>query len=152
MQIATLEHVNITVTDPLRTAAMLCRIFGWHIRWEGPSMDNGYTVHVGTESSYLALYAIGTPQKGRIESYKLQGGLNHVAFLVEDLDAIESHVRAEGYRPYSHGNYEPGRRFYFHDHDGVEYEIVSYVTQKEAFRRDVVREMSTMARFGALMR
>ena len=53
---ATLEHVNITVKDPQYTAAMLCRIFGWHIRWEGPSMNNGYTVHVGSDSSYLALY------------------------------------------------------------------------------------------------
>jgi len=33
---AHLEHVNITVADPKRTAAVLMDLFDWHIRWEGP--------------------------------------------------------------------------------------------------------------------
>lgn len=33
---ATLEHVNLTVPDPDATAAWLCEVFGWHIRWQGP--------------------------------------------------------------------------------------------------------------------
>ena len=31
-----------------------------------------------------------------------------------------------GFKPINHADYEPGRRFYFHDHDGIEYEVVSY--------------------------
>ena len=31
-----------------------------------------------------------------------------------------------GFTPYSHGDYEPGRRFYFTDGAGIEFEIVSY--------------------------
>jgi hypothetical protein len=28
--------------------------------------------------------------------------------------------------PFSHDDYDPGRRFYFLDPDGIEYEVVSY--------------------------
>ncbi|HBR42432.1 MAG TPA: glyoxalase, partial [Sulfitobacter pontiacus] len=30
------------------------------------------------------------------------------------------------FTPVNHADYEPGRRFYFRDHDGVEYELVQY--------------------------
>ena len=52
----TLEHINITVSDAKATAALYCKLFDWHIRWEGPAMDEGYTVHVGTDTQYMALY------------------------------------------------------------------------------------------------
>ena len=52
--------------------------------------------------------------------------LNHVGIQVEDLDAVEERVVAAGLVPFSHGDYEPGRRFYFMDWDGIEFEIVSY--------------------------
>jgi len=126
MHPAALEHVNITVTNPKATAAMLTDIFGWHIRWEGPSMDNGYTVHVGSKESYIALYATGTATPNEIDSYKMTAGLNHIALTVEDLEATEKRVLAAGFETENHGDYEPGRRFYFRDDDNVEYEIVSY--------------------------
>ena len=55
MSIAKFEHVNVTVSDPKKTASMLTRLFGWKVRWEGPSKYDGYTVHVGTDEDYLAL-------------------------------------------------------------------------------------------------
>ena len=59
-------------------------------------------------------------------SYTQLGGLNHVGIVVDDLDGVEARVKAAGFTPTNHGDYEPGRRFYFDDSDGVEYEIVSY--------------------------
>ena len=38
---ANLEHVNLTVSDPAKTAAMLEAIFGWKIRWKGDSIYGG---------------------------------------------------------------------------------------------------------------
>jgi len=131
MKTATLEHVNITVKDPKATAAMMMKLFGWHIRWEGASMDNGYTVHVGTEAQYIALYSTGAPKRGELTSYKMIGGLNHIALTVEDIDAVEERVLAAGFKTENHGDYEPGRRFYFRDSDKVEYEIVSYNSKKK---------------------
>jgi len=123
---ARLEHVNITVSDPDRTAQMLVSIFGWHVRWEGGSIHGGRSVHVGTADDYLALYTMGDAADQASNSYDRIGGLNHIALVVEDLDDIEQRVIAGGFEPTNHGDYEPGRRFYFWDHDGVEYEIVSY--------------------------
>ena len=38
---------------------------------------------------------------------------------------------AAGLRPFSNAGYEPGRRFYFLDLDGIEYEVVSYSNASE---------------------
>jgi len=53
---AQLEHVNITVGDPDHIADLLTKLFDWEVRWSGASMNNGYTVHVGSDQSYIALY------------------------------------------------------------------------------------------------
>ena len=126
MKAAHLEHINLTVSDPKKTADLLINLFGWHIRWEGASMDDGYTVHVGTNTQYLALYATGKPKKQQDENYKTVNGLNHIAVTVDDLAEMDTRVRAAGFSPYNFGDYEPGHRFYFNDHDGIEYEIVKY--------------------------
>ncbi|QMU56945.1 MAG: VOC family protein [Boseongicola sp.] len=123
---ARLEHVNLTVTDPKATAAWIERIFGWKIRWQGAGMQTGHTIHIGEDDTYLALFTYGDAQKGNETSYHTVGGLNHVAVVVDDLDATEQRVIAEGFTPKSHADYEPGRRFYFYDGDGIEFEVVQY--------------------------
>lgn len=123
---AHLEHVNYTVSDCHKTAAWLCDAFDWHIRWQGASIDNGHTIHVGTDSHYVALYTPGKPMNPAQNNYLTNGGLNHIAVTVDDLDAMEDRVKKAGFTPTSHADYEPGRRFYFHDNDNIEYEVVSY--------------------------
>lgn len=54
------------------------------------------------------------------------GGLNHVGVVVADLDATEARVKAQGFATHSHADYEPGRRFYFNDDAGIEYEVIQY--------------------------
>lgn len=123
---AQLEHANFTVSDPAATARWMEQLFGWHIRWQGPAKDGGHTVHVGTDDRYLALYTPGTTLADKTSSYTRVAGLNHIAVTVDDLDATEAAVTAQGFTTGNHGDYEPGRRFYFHDTDGIEYEVVSY--------------------------
>ncbi len=126
MTVATLEHVNVTVSNPKKTAEFLCRLFDWKIRWNGPSSSGGTTYHVGTKAGYLAVYSGGNPKPEGRNSGAFLNGLNHIAVVVDDLDAVEEKIKAEGYETHNHSDYEPGRRFYFHDSDGIEYEIVSY--------------------------
>ncbi|MCY0096191.1 VOC family protein [Hoeflea ulvae] len=123
---SSLEHVNFTVADAPATARWLCDVFGWKIRWQGPALNDGLTMHVGNDDAYLAIY---TPkavrpssgiQKDRVAS------LNHVGIVVDDLDAVEAKIKALGYATHSHADYEPGRRFYFDDENGIEFEVVSY--------------------------
>ena len=86
-----------------------------------------FRVAPGAAPRSLRLMLDGVPVLARPgESYDTAGGLNHLAVVVEDLDATEARVRAEGIETHSHADYEPGRRFYFRDGDGVEYEVVSY--------------------------
>lgn len=124
-----LEHVNITVKDPKATAAMLAALFDWETRWEGSAMNGaGYTVHVGGKDSYVAVYS-GTGDQSVPKtdaSYVTRGAMNHIGVVVDDIDAIEARVKAHGYEPHSHADYEPGKRFYFYDENGVEFEIVCY--------------------------
>ncbi|WP_033068424.1 VOC family protein [Thalassospira australica] len=126
MSTAFLEHVNITVADPVKTATNLCNWFGWHIRWQGPAIHDGMTYHVGSETSYIAIYSLGTPKDRQESSYTTRGGLNHIGVVVDDLDATEEKIKADGYAPCNHADYEPGRRFYFRDENDIEFEVVSY--------------------------
>ncbi|PWV97579.1 glyoxalase/bleomycin resistance protein/dioxygenase superfamily protein [Hoeflea marina] len=121
-----LEHVNFTVTDARATAERMTKLFGWKIRWQGPSIDKGFSVHVGDDSSYLALYTPPTTKARQGNARREVGNLNHVGVVVENLDAVEAKIRAMGYATHSHADYEPGRRFYFDDGDGIEFEVVSY--------------------------
>ena len=123
---ALLEHANYTVSDTAATAAWMEKIFGWHIRWQGASLSNGHSVHVGTKERYLALYTPKETLAPKAENYTLLGGQNHIAVVVEDLEATEAQVRAQGFVVGTHHDYEPGRRFYFYDADGIEYEVVQY--------------------------
>lgn len=123
---ARLEHVNVTVADPDKAAAVLCELFDWKIRWSGPGMQTGRTVHVGDDSSYVALFSYGAPTASQQESYRTQGGLNHIAVVVDDLDTTEARVKRAGFLPENHADYEPGRRFYFVEGNGIEIEVVSY--------------------------
>lgn len=120
---ARLEHVNISVTDPARTAALLEKLAGWRVRWEGPSMSGGHTIHCGTEGAYVSLYTNPQVRGG----FAKGAPLNHVGLEVDDLAAAEAVVAAAGLEPFSHGRYEPGpRSFYFFDWDHIEWEVVSY--------------------------
>jgi len=124
-----IEHVNLTVTDPERTSEMLQAVFGWRERWRGRERDGSIGIHVGGASSYVALYPPRPPAKAR--QWPKSRPFNHLGVEVADLEACEARVRRQGLRPYSHGEYAPGRRFYFEDLDGVEYEVVSYAGGRE---------------------
>lgn len=117
-----LEHANISVTDPERSMALLIDLLDWRERWRGASMGDGWTIHVGDEVSYIALYTSPQTQGDFAKSLPL----NHIAFVVDDLDAAEEVVVKHGLVPFSHADYDPGRRFYFFDWDGIEFEMVSY--------------------------
>ena len=125
MSVPRIEHVNVTVADPERTAGLMQALFDWHIRWSGPAQNGGHTVHVGSDDHYVALYA--PRNTAQLPEVFMKGRpLNHIGVQVDDLDATEARVIAAGLLPFSHADYEPGRRFYFLDPDGIEYEVVSY--------------------------
>ena len=124
MNIGKLEHVNITVSDPQRSADLLRDLFGWNIRWEGPSMLGGHTIHVGSDDQYIALYT-NDDIPSDMQYHKGQP-VNHIAMTVDDLEAVAAKVKAAGLKSDEIDAYDPGRRFYFYDWNGIEFEVVSY--------------------------
>lgn len=118
----TMEHANLTVSDIERSSALFQKLLGWRERWRGPALNGGETIHVGNRATYLALYTHMRPH----DRFEKGMPLNHVGFQVDDLDEAERVVIEAGLEPFSHGDYEPGRRFYFFDWDGIEFEVVSY--------------------------
>jgi catechol 2,3-dioxygenase-like lactoylglutathione lyase family enzyme len=120
-----IEHVNVTVSNPERAARLMEELFGWQVRWKGPARDGGHTIHVGSKDPSLALYT-GRDVAYSADDFAKGRPLNHVGIEVDDLDATEARVAAAGLKPFGHDTYDPGRRFYFLDPDGIEYEVVSY--------------------------
>ena len=53
-------------------------------------------------------------------------GMNHVGFVVEDLDDKRRRLEKLGTNVHLEGDYEPGRRIYFYDPSGLEVELVEY--------------------------
>ena len=125
MRSAFIEHVNLTVSNPERSAKLFGDLFGWRVRWQGPAQGGGRSIHVGTDEAYIAVYGGNGPASGDY-AWAKGAPLNHVAIQVEDLDEVERRVTEAGLAPFGHGDYDPGRRFYFFDWDGIEFEIVSY--------------------------
>lgn len=99
-------------------------------------MDNGFTVHVGNpseeegandqHSTYLALYTNDQMEVAKSGDHSQHANLNHLAVIVDNLDAVEQKIIAQGYKTLNHADYEPGRRFYFYLTEQIEIEVVSY--------------------------
>lgn len=123
-----LEHVNLTVADLDRSAKFYGELLGLKVRWRRESGSNETpAIHLGDERSYLALFAadpakaqrLPEPEYGRV-------GFNHVGFVVDDLDAKVAWLTQRGIETEIEDSYEPGRRAYFYDPDGIEVELVEY--------------------------
>ncbi|MCP3904999.1 MAG: VOC family protein [Planctomycetes bacterium] len=123
-----LEHVNLTVSDLDRSVDFYRRLLGYEVRWRREAADDlPAAAHVGDENHYIAMFQSAPAPAMAPVSYDAVG-LNHFGFVVDDLDAARDRLRDLGVEPHSEADYDPGRRLYFHDPDGIEVELVEYST------------------------
>ena len=54
-----LEHVNVTSPNQQQTLNWMEKVFDLQILWQGETVDNGYTIHIGNADSYFAIYKPG---------------------------------------------------------------------------------------------
>jgi catechol 2,3-dioxygenase-like lactoylglutathione lyase family enzyme len=120
---ARIEHVNLTTFHAAQLEDLLGKLCGWHRRWNGPSQSGGRSIHFGSDTHYIALY---TPKDAVPATFAKGAPLNHIGIEVDDIDAAEAIVADAGLIPFNHDDYEPGRRFYFLDWDGTEWEVIGY--------------------------
>ena len=123
-----LEHVNLTVSDLDRSVDFYCALLGLRVRWRRDA-DGDLTgaAHVGDHRHYIAMFQAKTDTGRPTPNYDAVG-LNHFGFVVDDLDAVRDRLGSLGVTPHSEADYEPGRRLYFFDPDGIEVELVQYET------------------------
>ncbi len=125
MTLACIEHVNLTVQDPDKLAALFCQLFDWKVRWSGPAKDNGYTVHVGSDNRYLALYTHDSVTADNHSVFR-HGTANHIGLVVDNAGEMEQKILDLGFKTKSHSDYGACRSFYFMADECLEIEIVYY--------------------------
>lgn len=128
-----LEHVNFTVSDVDRSVAFYRDLLELKVRWRGQTADGREAAHVGDDQMYLALFEAGptdtvpsTPGESHTEPDYGRVGLNHIGFVVDNLAVMKQRLADVGITPHFEPTYEPGRRLYFFDRDGIEIELVAY--------------------------
>ena len=94
-----LEHLNVSLTDLDRaTRALQAIVPQWTVRGAGRWADSDgrdYAWrHVGDDFQYLALYE--TPPGSVVRASGAQQAFNHLALVVDDLDAALERLRAVG--------------------------------------------------------
>ena len=94
-----LEHLNVTLTDLDRATRALQAIApDWSVRGAGTCDDGaGHALewrHVGDDFQYLSLYE--TPPGRAVQASGARVAFNHLALVVDDIDATLARLRAIG--------------------------------------------------------
>ncbi|MFV8819557.1 VOC family protein [Haliea sp. E17] len=119
-----IEHANITVSNLDASVAFYLRLLGGKVRWEGLTGAGRRAAHIGDDITYLSLFESGEP--GRAPQDYALVGFNHLGFEVDDLDSYRAQLWDMGVEIKGEESYDPGRRLYFYDPDGIEIELVEY--------------------------
>lgn len=129
---AYLEHANVTVPSIDAAIEFLKLVDPDFIIRHDEAAEGTYRwAHVGTHQTYIALQEphldAGEQQSRR--PYK-DYGVNHLAWVVPDVDACTARLDAAGFRRSIGTKVHPFRkRVYFFDRAGFEWELVQYLTE-----------------------
>ncbi len=130
-----LEHANLIVRDIDGMVKFLQTAFpDFEIRGEGTNNGRRW-LHVGTESTYLALNESSSEPNEPWQPYNGKPGLNHLGYEVDDADALRKRMSDAGYRDSTVPNdHEFRKRVYFYDREGNDWEFVQYFSENAAER------------------
>jgi len=123
-----LEHSNITVNDLEKSINFFKTAFpSFYIR--GGDNKGREWVHLGNDYFYVALNQATEKGNQFIKNYE-RIGINHIAFVVNDLKAVCERLIEAGYnRDYPTENEKHRIREYFADDDGNEFEFIEYKSE-----------------------
>ena len=135
---ARLEHANLCTRDIEGMTRFLKTAFPeFRVRGEGISQDGTRWVHVGTDETYIALGEARLEPEKQWTPYAGMPGVNHLAYEVDDAEALRERLKAAGYKESTPPNSHPFRkRVYFYDPEGNDWEFVQYLSEDPAQRHD----------------
>ncbi|HVO79210.1 MAG TPA: VOC family protein [Terriglobales bacterium] len=133
-----LEHANLCVRDIEGMVRFLQTAFPeFRVRGEGTSADGTRWLHIGTDDTYIALGQSREEPAKRWAPYQGVPGVNHLAYEVDDVEALRQRMLAAGYTDSTPPNKHPYRkRLYFYDPEGNDWEFVQYLSEKVVERND----------------
>jgi catechol 2,3-dioxygenase-like lactoylglutathione lyase family enzyme len=133
-----LEHANLCVRDIERMIRFVQTAFPqFRIRHDGRDQSGTGWVHIGTDETYLALNKATAEPQAPWTPYEGKPGINHLAYEVDDVEALRDRLQAAGYKDSTVPNAHPYRkRVYFYDPEGNDWEFVQYLTDDPAQRHD----------------
>lgn len=122
-----LEHFNITVNDLQESIRFFQTAFP-HFKVRGGGNEMREWVHLGDDHTYIAI-------NQAIQNDEMPGknydriGINHLGFVVEDVEEIAMNLLKYGYQRDYPKQVEQFRiRDYFADADGNQFEFVQYLS------------------------
>jgi catechol 2,3-dioxygenase-like lactoylglutathione lyase family enzyme len=133
-----LEHANLCVRDIEAMIRFLQTAFpNFRLRGEGVSQDGTRWVHLGTDETYIALGQSRVDDARTWAPYEGVPGVNHLAYEVDDVEALRQRMTSAGYKNSTPPNAHPHRkRLYFYDPEGNDWEFVEYLSSDPAERND----------------
>jgi catechol 2,3-dioxygenase-like lactoylglutathione lyase family enzyme len=126
-----LEHANITVRDLEEGVRFLTAAFP-AFRPRGGStveIEGGQKrwLHVGTDETYIVLEEVTPTTESNRQPYR-DLGVNHVGFVVDDIDDVIHRLESAGYETGDLAEeIDYRKRTYVFDQNGVEWEFVQYL-------------------------
>ena len=133
-----LEHANLCVRDIDEMVRFLQAAFPeFKIRHDETDNDGNRWVHIGTDDTYLALNQATKEPEVPWSPYEGLPGVNHLAYEVNDADAVRKRLKSAGYTDNTVENKHPYRkRVYFYDPEGNDWEFVQYLSTDPKLRND----------------
>lgn len=122
-----LEHANITVND-LQEAIKFFQIAFPHFKIRGRGNDMREWVHLGDDDTYIAINQ-ATQTDLKIDKNYDAIGINHLGFVVPNVEEIANNLLSNGYKRDFPKEVEQFRiRDYFADADGNQFEFIQYLS------------------------
>ena len=133
-----LEHANICVHDIDSMIKFLRTAFPeFKIRYDAIGVDGTRWVHVGTETTYIALEQATMQPNNKWTPYSGKPGINHLAYEVKNVDIVRKNLNSAGYKDTTiPNNHSYRKRIYFNDPEGNDWEFVQYYSDKNNERND----------------
>lgn len=125
-----LEHANITVNNIEQSIHFFQTAFP-HFKIRGGDEKRIEWIHLGDNYTYLAINQAVEDLGNKFDKNYNKIGINHIGFVVENIEEIASNLLNSGYKRDYPKQIERFRiRDYFADADGNEFEFIQYLSDK----------------------